>query len=685
MAHPWLLALALLVGVGASGCGGEPSQPLPRWQLAVASEAPRDVVLPARLPLPAREAEYVLRTEAPLPEAMRGRPASLVVAATFARATLRVDGQPALPCAPARIDRYRSGGSQCWHFVAGPAETAQLELRAESTTPLSGLFDTAPELVAAPDGGAAFQRVVRFDDATEIGAAFVAGLLGVFYLAAFLFDRTRRVHLFFALQAFGGLFYPLWWLGVLQPLFGVADRCVLVESMLGAGLASLHFTHAQLGLGPVPRVWRWLVGAGAVTGLAQIAAFPPPVVPVVTAAFIAAPTITVVVLCGRAVARGKARTTAAVIGLTWLAIVLAAPFDVPALIGSPSHEGGLRVMSLAMALVGLGQGALLARQHVTSLRDADALNAELRRQVADRSRELAETLAQLGPPREQGLAAGEVVGARYRVVRRLGSGGMGEVYEVERLADGKRLALKTVLGHATRDQLSRLAREGQIAARIDHPNLVAVTDVDVSTEHGLFIVMELVDGGTLADQQARYGDTPWALDVLRQVSDGLVALHAAGVVHRDLKPANVLLARVGGVAKISDFGIASLAETRVSALAMTLDVETRTRPAAGMSRAGAIFGTPRYMAPEMATTTKHASPAADVFAFGIVASEVLGLGYPFSAPPVVDAIYGRSVRRTAVLADARLLPERVATLLEACLELDPAKRPTATEVRLGLE
>ena len=191
-------------------------------------------------------------------------------------------------------------------------------------------------------------------------------------------------------------------------------------------------------------------------------------------------------------ARGR---LAVIIGLTWLAITLAAPFDVPALIGLPTHEGGVRIMSLAISLVGLGQGALLARQHVTSLRDADALNVELRRQVADRSRELAEALAQLGGPRERALGVGDVVGTRYRVVRPLGAGGMGEVYEVERLADGRRLALKVVLGLATRDQLARLAREGQIAAQVVHPNLVAVMDVDVTTEHGLFVVMELVDGG----------------------------------------------------------------------------------------------------------------------------------------------------------------------------------------------
>ena len=168
------------------------------------------------------------------------------------------------------------------------------------------------------------------------------------------------------------------------------------------------------------------------------------------------------------------------------------------------------------------------------------------------------------------------------------------------------------------------------------------------------------------------------------MSEGLAALHAAGVVHRDLKPANVLVAAHGGVAKISDFGIASLADARVSALSSTLDVDARTQRAAGMTHTGIILGTPRYMAPELASGSKLASPAVDVFALGILAYELLGLGYPFAAPPVVDAIYGRPLKRAGTLAGTQV-PEKVVAAIEACLEVDPAKRPTAREVmeRLG--
>jgi len=680
-AHPdhalRLLLAACLACLACAGCARTPSTDLARWQLVLPGEPPQEVVLPARLSVPDRPLHYVLRADVPIPPQMRGAPVSLAIADTFAHATLRVDGEAALRCLDDGLERYRSNGAQCWHFDPRARSSVHLELEVDQTTRLTALFDTAPELVAASDGGARFRDVVVFDDVTGLGSVFAAALMAIFYAGAFLLDRSRRGHLWFALQAVGGMAYPLWWLGALQPTFGSADRCVLVLAMLGGGWASLQFTHDQLGLGSVPRAWGPILGVGAATGIAQAFPFPPPWLPLVTAAFISLPTAAVVVLCARAL-RSRERATAATIGLTWLTMLLVAPFEVPALVGLPAHEAGVRLMPLAMLVVGMGQGALLARKHVTSLRDADVLNTELRRQIAQRSHELADALAQLGSGGRQ-LGVGDVVNARYRIVRPLGAGGMGEVYEVERLSDGTRLALKVVQGAATRDQLARLAREAQLAAKIAHPNLVAIADVDFTTEHGVFLVMELVHGGSLVDQRGRYGDTTWALRVLRQVGEGLAALHDAGIVHRDLKPANVLLSVDGRVAKISDFGIAS-EETRVSSLASTVEHGDPTRRAAGLTRTGAILGTPLYMAPELATGSKSAAPPVDVFALGVLAYELLDVGYPFVAPPFVDAVYGRPPKRARTLATTPRVDARLAAVLEGCLEADPAGRPTAHAV-----
>ena len=145
--------------------------------------------------------------------------------------------------------------------------------------------------------------------------------------------------------------------------------------------------------------------------------------------------------------------------------------------------------------------------------------AELQRQVAERSRGLSEALSRLAdtaraPTR---LAPGDVIEERYKIVRALGKGGMGQVHEVERLTDGRRVALKTLTGIAHREALARFAREAQVAAELDHPNVVAAIDIGVTASGTLFLVMELVAGASLANERGRYGNPGWALSCLVQV------------------------------------------------------------------------------------------------------------------------------------------------------------------------
>ncbi len=118
---------------------------------------------------------------------------------------------------------------------------------------------------------------------------------------------------------------------------------------------------------------------------------------------------------------------------------------------------------------------------------------------------------------------------------------MGRVYEVERVVDGMRLALKVLARPDGMAELRALSREAQIAGTLRHPNVVALVDVDVAPTGFLYLVMELVSGTSLREHGERYGDVTWAMGILRQVSEGLTAIHACGVVHRDLKPANVLI------------------------------------------------------------------------------------------------------------------------------------------------
>jgi hypothetical protein len=289
-----------------------------------------------------------------------------------------------------------------------------------------------------------------------------------------------------------------------------------------------------------------------------------------------------------------------------------------------------------------------------------------RADVAERSRALAEAMARLSnaPRAPTQLSGGEVIDDRYRVMRALGKGGMGQVHEVERIGDGRRLALKVLTSVPDREALIRFAREAQIAAAIDHPNVVAAIDVGVSQTGMPFIVMELVGGGALSELRARFGDVGWALPVVRQIAAALATMHAQGIVHRDLKPSNVLLD--GQVAKVADFGIATLRPNDDGDSTITRN----------LTRTGAFIGTPLYMAPELIGGARAATPAADVWSLGVIAYQLISGRAPFAEPPVLALLSGRAPASPTPLGGAALAPE-LAALMNACLSARPEARPTA--------
>jgi hypothetical protein len=318
-------------------------------------------------------------------------------------------------------------------------------------------------------------------------------------------------------------------------------------------------------------------------------------------------------------------------------------------------------------------------------REAEVLNAELRRQIADRAEQLATALARLQTPSpSRALHAGMVLEDRYRVVRPIGRGGMGAVYEVERVADERRLALKVLTGATDQVSLARFAREAHVAAALNHANVVSVLDVDVSRSGLLFVVMELVTGGSLVAERGRYGDATWALPILRQIAAALTAMHARGNVHLDLKPSNILLD--GDTVKVADFGLVGIlhqttpADTRAPAPA-ALDAASPT-----LTRTGAIMGTPMYMAPELARGAREAAPSSDVFSFGVLAYELLANTLPFAAPPVLERVDGRATPSATRLAHTRPdLAREVSALVDDCLAERPETRPTADALVAALE
>ena len=305
----------------------------------------------------------------------------------------------------------------------------------------------------------------------------------------------------------------------------------------------------------------------------------------------------------------------------------------------------------------------------------DHTTTELQRQVAARSRELGNALVKLTQQPALPIGNGRVIDGRYRIVRRLGAGGMGTVHEVERVDDGRRLALKTLRGDIDLAAMARFAREAEIAASLRHPNLVPVIDLGID-EGAMFLVMELIEGGSLEHARPRFGDPRWATPLLAQIATGLAAIHARGIVHRDLKPANVLVAN--GVARIADFGLASLERDALADTAASLGgLADATVPR--LTLPGDVFGTIDYMAPELAAGAHQPEPAADVFSFGVLAYEMLVGRAPFPEPPMIARANGRVIR----MPDLGDVPHRA--ILELCLDLDPGRRARAETLAHALQ
>jgi hypothetical protein len=374
-------------------------------------------------------------------------------------------------------------------------------------------------------------------------------------------------------------------------------------------------------------------------------------------------------------------------GLTWeqhrFPVVMPASYDANAI--TVGNQTLFSILIVAVCIYAAREMAGVERELVAEReRTESILKREVGHQVAERSRELGKALsgkeASLAP---RVLAPGDRFHTRYRVVRPLGEGGMGAVYEVERLTDSQRLALKVITGSGT--NAARFAREAEIGARVHHANLVSIVDVGIAEGGAPFLVMELVKGDSLEDRRARFGDAAWALPILRQIADGLVALHESAVVHRDLKPGNVLLAGEGDaiVAKISDFGISRFGQLdpadAISPDAATIDMSP-VRPLTGT---GALLGTPFYMAPEAARGGRSLDASADMFAFGILAYEAITGRFPFTTPPVLLALAGQALPRAAPMVEAGI-DGGVRDCVLACLSEDAAARPSARRVREAL-
>lgn len=335
--------------------------------------------------------------------------------------------------------------------------------------------------------------------------------------------------------------------------------------------------------------------------------------------------------------------------------------------------------------------------------EVEVLNEELRRKIQQRTTTLLSSLRE-GEPDEDDLVAGgiasfeegAILAERYRMVRELGQGAMGVVYEVERIRDARHFAAKLLTARSDKLAMTRFAREAQILAHLDHPSLASIVDVDVTPEGLPYLVMELCAGKPLSRWKERARDVPWALAVIRQIAEGLAAVHAQGVIHRDLKPGNVIVdedKEHKPKVKLVDFGISTLtgdmpeerppASTRAVYDPDKPPPSTRRIPAPPreeVTRTGILVGTPTYMAPELSRGSRHWKAHSDVFSLGLIAYEVLTGKRPFNVPPIFLDMQGQNLTRPLGLRKVEGLSPAIAELFERCLSKEPASRPTAQEI-----
>jgi eukaryotic-like serine/threonine-protein kinase len=275
---------------------------------------------------------------------------------------------------------------------------------------------------------------------------------------------------------------------------------------------------------------------------------------------------------------------------------------------------------------------------------------------------------------------GQVLDGRYRVLEKIGVGGMGDVYKAEQLAISRKVAIKVLRPSslAGEDRLfrQRFLREASSTARLSHPNTVKIFDSGETSDGQLFLVMEYLEGNTLSVINKAEGALPWvrAVDIAVQICRSVREAHSMGLIHRDLKPANVMLLNhmhEQHFVKVLDFGLVKSVET----------------DDADATQANMLMGSPTYMAPEQARG--EASVHSDIYAIGVMLFQMLSGKPPFEAKSSVDVLLAHIQSPIPSLLERGApgnIPPVLETVVRRCLDKNPLRRfESADALIIGLK
>ena len=279
---------------------------------------------------------------------------------------------------------------------------------------------------------------------------------------------------------------------------------------------------------------------------------------------------------------------------------------------------------------------------------------------------------------ERPIQSGQQIG-RYRVISRIGIGGMGEVWLADDLRLERKVALKILPAKFTSDheRVRRFEQEAKAVSALNHPHIITIHEIG-ECEAGRYIVMELVEGRTLRTLE-KPCDSQLLANLGSQIAKALAATHAAGITHRDIKPDNIML-RNDGYLKVLDFGLARL----MPATATEDNDDSRINTLSMHTTPGTLLGTVAYMSPEQAHGDTVTS-ASDIFSLGIVLYEMATGQHPFTARTMVGMLHSITSQKPLPLSQVNpaILAEQEALILRM-LEKDASLRPSAVEVALAL-